>query len=113
MALRTFTDNLINLALESCLIQELPGILTPKAVSGMDDARLAELAAESEMTRARRTQLHADIKLLKQGLDQCRRYRPRVVTSVKRPMPSPVKQQGIMVISSAQPNAGGLSKVGK
>ncbi|KAF6790004.1 dynamin family protein, partial [Colletotrichum musicola] len=83
MALRTFTDNLINLALESCLIQELPGILTPKAVSGMDDERLAELAAESEETRARRTQLQTDIKLLKQGLDQCRRYRPRVVTSAK------------------------------
>ncbi|KAF6825269.1 dynamin family protein [Colletotrichum plurivorum] len=112
MALRTFTDNLINLALESCLIQELPGILTPKAVSGMDDERLAELAAESEETRARRTQLQTDIKLLKQGLDQCRRYRPRVVTSAKRSTSS-VKQQGIMVISSAQPNAGGRSKVGK
>ncbi|KAF6804389.1 dynamin family protein [Colletotrichum sojae] len=111
MALRTFTDNLINLALESCLIQELPGILTPKAVSGMDDERLAELAAESEETRARRTQLLTDIKLLKQGLDQCRRYRPRVVTSAKIYTSSPVKQQGVMVISPAQPNAGGLSKV--
>ncbi|OHF03213.1 dynamin family protein [Colletotrichum orchidophilum] len=73
MALRTFTDNLINLALESCLIQELPGILTPKDVNAMDDARLEELAAESEEIRARRTQLQSDIKLLKQGLDQCRR----------------------------------------
>ncbi|KAI8308016.1 Interferon-induced GTP-binding protein Mx [Colletotrichum sp. SAR11_59] len=70
MALRTFTDNLINLALESCLIQELPGILTPKAVNEMDDTRLAELAAESEEIRARRTQLQTDIKLLKQGLVQ-------------------------------------------
>ncbi|KAL2872850.1 hypothetical protein SGCOL_012011 [Colletotrichum sp. CLE4] len=81
MALRTFTDNLINLALESCLIQELPGILTPKDVNEMDDTRLEELAAESEEIRARRTQLQSDIKLLKQGLDQCRRYRPRGVTS--------------------------------
>ncbi|KAL0765244.1 hypothetical protein CaCOL14_012503 [Colletotrichum acutatum] len=80
MTLRTFTDNLINLALESCLIQELPRILTPKDVNAMNDARLEELAAESEEIRVRRTQVQSDIKLLKQGLDQCRRYRPRGVT---------------------------------
>ncbi|KAH0428256.1 hypothetical protein CcaCcLH18_09146 [Colletotrichum camelliae] len=98
MALRTFTDNLINLALESCLIQELPGIMTPKAVNEMDDKRLAELAAESEEIRERRTQLQTDIKLLKQGLDQCRRHRPRGVTREKGPMPSTPKEHGISTI---------------
>ncbi|KAF3807860.1 Interferon-induced GTP-binding protein Mx [Colletotrichum gloeosporioides] len=103
MALRTFTDNLINLALESCLIQELPGILTPKAVNGMDDTRLAELAAESEEIRERRTQLQTDIKLLKQGLDQCRRYRFRGVTSEKVPLSSTLKDHGTFtIIPSAQ-----------
>ncbi|KAK2763642.1 dynamin family protein [Colletotrichum kahawae] len=98
MALRTFTDNLTNLALESCLIQELPGILTAKAVNEMDDTRLAELAAESEEIRARRTQLQTDIKLLKQGLDQCRRRRPRGVTKEKSPPPSTLKEHGILTI---------------
>ncbi|OHW99984.1 dynamin family protein [Colletotrichum incanum] len=48
MALRTFTDNLVNLVIESCLIRELPSILTPRDVNLMSEARLAELAAESE-----------------------------------------------------------------
>lgn len=103
MALRTFTDNLINLALESCLIQELPGILTPRDVHAMDETRLAELAAESEESRARRTQLQTDIELLKQSLDQCRRYRPRGVASVTRSVLSPLKENGSTVVSSAQP----------
>lgn len=57
----------------------------------MDDARLEELAAESEEIRVRRTQLQSDIKLLKQGLDQCRRYRPRGVTSKHISVPFQLK----------------------
>ncbi|KAJ0315178.1 hypothetical protein Brms1b_006291 [Colletotrichum noveboracense] len=124
MVLRTFTDNLINLALESCLIQELPGILTPKSVNEMDDTRLAELAAESEDIRARRTQLQTDIKLLKQGLDQCRRYRPRGLTGENSSMASALKDHVTLTsISSVQRNtpsksiqretAGGLPTIGK
>ncbi|OLN95269.1 Interferon-induced GTP-binding protein MxB [Colletotrichum chlorophyti] len=48
MTLRTFTDNLINLAIESCLIRDMHSILTPMHVNSMSDERLAELAAESE-----------------------------------------------------------------
>ncbi|GKT64312.1 dynamin family protein [Colletotrichum tofieldiae] len=81
MALRTFTDNLINLAIESCLVQDLPSLFTPRLVSSMDDEKLAELAAESEEVRNYRSQLQEDIKLLKQGLEQCRRYRPRAGAS--------------------------------
>ena len=77
MALRTFTDNLINLAVESCLIQDLPSIFTPRHVNNMDDDKLAELAAESEELRNSRSQLQEDIELLKKGLKQCRPYRSR------------------------------------
>lgn len=77
MALQTFTDNLINLAIESCLIQDLSSLFTPRLVNSMDDKKLAELAAESEEVRDHRSQLLKDIKLLKQGLEQCRRYKPR------------------------------------
>lgn len=77
MALRTFTDNLINLAIESCLVQDLPNLLTPRLVNSMDAGKLAEFAAESEEVRNYRSQLREDIKLLKQGLEQCRRYKPR------------------------------------
>ncbi|KAG6359457.1 hypothetical protein INS49_012978 [Diaporthe citri] len=65
MALRTFTDNLINLAIESCLVQDLLGLFTPRLVNSMDDRKLAELAAEPEGVRNYRSQLREDIKLLK------------------------------------------------
>lgn len=80
MALRTFTDNLINLATESCLIQDLPGLFTPRLVNSLDNSKLAKLAAESEDVRNHRLQLQGDIQLLKQGLEQCRRHRPRATT---------------------------------
>ncbi|KAK2018669.1 hypothetical protein LZ32DRAFT_653958 [Colletotrichum eremochloae] len=82
MALRTFTENLINLAIESCLIQDLPAIFTPRLVNRMDDERLMELAAESEKVRKHRSQLRDDIKLLNQGLEQCRRYKPKGTKTV-------------------------------
>ncbi|KAK2020907.1 hypothetical protein LX32DRAFT_678049 [Colletotrichum zoysiae] len=85
MSLRTFTDNLNNLVIESCLIQDLPAIFTPKLVNRMDDEKLAELAAESEEVQAYRSQLREDIKLLKQGLQQCRRYRIRGAPKARPP----------------------------
>ncbi|KAH6993347.1 P-loop containing nucleoside triphosphate hydrolase protein [Fusarium venenatum] len=80
MSRRTFTDNVINLAIESCLVHSIPEILTPTEVDGMDDVRLKELAAERSETTSRRALLNADIELLKKGLDTCRRYKPRPAT---------------------------------
>lgn len=77
MSLRTFTDNLINLGIESCLIQDLPNIFTPRFVNDMDKDDVEKLAAESEEVRNYRCRLRDDLKLLKQGLEQCRRYKPR------------------------------------
>ncbi|KAF5725082.1 interferon-induced GTP-binding Mx [Fusarium mundagurra] len=78
---RTFTENVINLAIESCLIRELPNILTPSMVCGMSNERLQELVAESEETICRQKALEAEIELLRKGLAICRRYQPRPVTS--------------------------------
>lgn len=77
MGLRTFTDNLINLAIESCLVQDLRNLFTPRLVNDMDHEKLAHFAAESEEVCNYRSQLRDDIKLLQEGLEQCRRYRPR------------------------------------
>ncbi|KAJ3531839.1 hypothetical protein NM208_g8704 [Fusarium decemcellulare] len=80
MSRRTFTDNIINLAIESCLVCDVPEILTPTAVDRMSRERLQELAAESEDTTSRRKNLQEEVDILRQGLAQCRRYRPRTVT---------------------------------
>lgn len=80
MSRRTFTDNVTNLAIESCLISALPEILTPTQVDKMDDKQLEELAAESEYAQSRRERLHAEIEVLRRGLEQCRKYKPRGMT---------------------------------
>jgi hypothetical protein len=77
MALRTFTDNVINLAVESCLVQDLSNIFTPRQVSNMDESMLQKLAAESPEVHDLRAQLEEDVRLLKEGLERCRPYKPR------------------------------------
>ncbi|KAF5982772.1 GTP-binding protein [Fusarium bulbicola] len=80
MSLRTFTDNVINLAVESCLVYDIPDILTPTKVDRMSKERLEELAGESDDTSSRRKSLQEEVEILRQGLAQCRRYKPRAVT---------------------------------
>ncbi|QPC74672.1 hypothetical protein HYE68_005424 [Fusarium pseudograminearum] len=80
MSRRTFTDNVINLAIESCLVHSLPDILTPTEVDSMTEVQLGELAAERSETKSRRILLDSEIKILQDGLKTCRRYRPRAVT---------------------------------
>ncbi|KAK8029433.1 hypothetical protein PG993_010724 [Apiospora rasikravindrae] len=79
MALRTFTDNVIVLAVENCLIEELPSIFTTDMVNQMDDAELNRLASESEEVREERAQLQKEHDALKEGLRSCNRYRERVI----------------------------------
>lgn len=80
MSLRTFTDNVTNLAIESCLVCDIPDILTPTKVDRMSKETLSELAAESEDAQSRREHLKGEVEILRQGLEQCRRYKPRAVT---------------------------------
>lgn len=74
---RTFLDNVTNLAVEGCLIQQLPSIFTSKKVAAMDESTLNKLASESSNVKSRRDQLSQEIESLKTGLEQCRRWRPR------------------------------------
>jgi GTPase SAR1 family protein len=77
MARRTFTNNMANLAIEKCLVRHLPEILTPTRVGDMDDKELKEIAAESESVHTRRKQLEEEIATLREGLEKCKRWRPR------------------------------------
>lgn len=80
MSLRTFTENIAHLAVESCLVGDLQTILTPQAVNRMSDEELTELAGESEDIRATRAKLEQQVTVLKDGLQKCQRYRPRQLT---------------------------------
>lgn len=90
MSRRTFTDNVINLAIESCLVCSIPEILTPTKVDGMSDTELEDLAAERIETTSRRNLLDTEIKILQDGLATCRKHKPRIAngmtqTHVSRP----------------------------
>ncbi|KAI0002774.1 P-loop containing nucleoside triphosphate hydrolase protein [Xylariaceae sp. FL0662B] len=82
MSLRTFTDNVIVLAIENCLIRDLPSIFTTEKVNQMDDSELACLASESPEIQVNRNELQAEYDALKRGLELCNKYRPRKVTSL-------------------------------
>lgn len=49
----------------------------------MDHEKLAQFAAEPEEVRNYRYQLQDGIKILQEGLEQCRRYRLRETTRGK------------------------------
>ncbi|KAG8425177.1 hypothetical protein J3458_001906 [Metarhizium acridum] len=80
MSRRTFTNNVINLAIEGGLIQDLPNILTPTQVDKMEEGQVKKLAAEAEEAQVRREQLQVESNVLREGLEQCRKYKPRGVT---------------------------------
>ncbi|KAL1891193.1 hypothetical protein Sste5346_007826 [Sporothrix stenoceras] len=80
MSRRTFTENVINLVVENCLVCDLPEVLTAGTIFRMSDDRLRELASESDDVAAKRTRLQEEVRILEQGLARCRMYKPRTTT---------------------------------
>jgi hypothetical protein len=77
MSLKTYVDNIINLAIESCLVHDLTTILTPTKVDGMDSERLQYLVSETEDLQRQRQDLQQEVTILREGLRKCQRHRPR------------------------------------
>ncbi|RYO92173.1 hypothetical protein DL766_003199 [Monosporascus sp. MC13-8B] len=67
MSLRTFTDNVIVLAIENCLIRDLPNVFTTHAVNRMEPTKLEQLASESPDIQQERTELKEEIEALTKG----------------------------------------------
>lgn len=86
-SLKTFVDNIIILAIENCLICELPSILEPNKVNGMTDDQIKELVAESDEVIEERSRVQKALTSLNEGLKACRRHRirePSQPTGVKK-----------------------------
>lgn len=73
----TFIENVINLAVENCLIDDIPSILTPTAVSQMNEETLRDLASESDEILSKREFLQEQARLLREGLQVCQHHRRR------------------------------------
>ncbi|ATY62860.1 Dynamin family [Cordyceps militaris] len=72
----TFTDNVVNLAVERCLVRRIGTLFTPEIVRCMSDEEVAEIASESLHTQAQRKLLEQQIETLTSELDYWRRFRP-------------------------------------
>ena len=77
MSRRTFAETVVNLAVESCLVCHIDGILTPSKVNVMEDEEVRELASESPDVTYERELLASQVAKLKDGLKICQRNRPR------------------------------------
>ncbi|KAL1843455.1 hypothetical protein VTJ49DRAFT_1565 [Mycothermus thermophilus] len=77
MSLQTFVSNVMNLAVESCLVLDLPTILDVTTVAAMTDDKLHELAAESDLAKQKRARLQHEIETLREALQTCRKHKPR------------------------------------
>jgi hypothetical protein len=81
IALSNFTNNMIILVVENCLVEDIPNILTTDMVHEVDDDELERLAAESEDVRTERDELREECKSLQAYLQFCNKYRERKTTS--------------------------------
>ena len=79
--MRTFKDNVVNLAVENCLIADVPNILTGRKVDAMTVDELRELASESEETQMNRSRLQDEVRILREGLRKCRKHKPKESTA--------------------------------
>ncbi|KAM0807103.1 putative GED domain-containing protein [Seiridium cardinale] len=77
ISLRTFTENMVILAIENCLIEDLPHLFTSEKVNQMENEELEQLAAETEELRLERAQVKEEHDSLKKGLEFCSKYRKR------------------------------------
>ncbi|KAI0026161.1 hypothetical protein F4780DRAFT_11423 [Xylariomycetidae sp. FL0641] len=80
MSLRTFADNIIVLAVENCLVTEIPSIFTTEMVCQMSSEEVKRLGAEAPEIQVERTEVQAEYDALRKGLTLCNKYRARGAT---------------------------------
>lgn len=74
ISMHTFMDNTALLIVEDCLIKELPNMFNAEQVACMDEAMLANLAAESSDLRIERAEEQRRLEILESGLSTCEMY---------------------------------------
>lgn len=68
VAIKTLVDDLSILAVEKCLLQELPHLFSPKTVISLDDLTTTDIAAETEESQAERARANDKMKVLTAAL---------------------------------------------
>ncbi|KAF2682518.1 hypothetical protein K458DRAFT_391003 [Lentithecium fluviatile CBS 122367] len=93
-SISVFISNVTVLAIENCLITELPSLLNPELVLNMEEEKLSVIAAESEEISSERAALKQKLEDLKAGkrvLDSQARRSGKVTRNTPRSQKAPPK----------------------
>ena len=66
--MKTLIDDFSVLAVEKCVLQQLPEVFSPKTVISLDDTLAAKVAAETDESRAERTETIQKLRILETAL---------------------------------------------
>lgn len=75
MSLRTFTDNVVVLAVENCLVRDLPFVITTERFKQMTDDELEQLASEAADIQETRQQQQVELDFLRESLQACLKWK--------------------------------------
>ena len=75
VALKTVVNVVSTLAIERCLIQKLPSILSPEIVCDLTDEVVERIAAESSESATERAQATEKLTLLENAMAELKRLR--------------------------------------
>ncbi|KAI1144905.1 P-loop containing nucleoside triphosphate hydrolase protein [Nemania diffusa] len=75
VALKTVIDDVSALAIEVCLVQELPRLLTPEGICNLSDEEVHSIAGESLTSASERKRLNEKLSVLQRGLTQLGRFK--------------------------------------
>lgn len=76
-------------AMEAALLDKLPGIFSPKAVSELDEEMVSKLAAESEDTTLERQELQRKVVVLRKSLKTLQYLKVKMMSGESKYYPSP------------------------
>jgi hypothetical protein len=82
--LQTFTENVITLVVDNCLISHMPDIITLDRVLELNDEDLEMFVTETEEMKQRRTDIKIERFELKEALSACQKHLDRGFSGTNR-----------------------------
>lgn len=73
--MKNLVDDVSTLAVEECLIQRLPSLLSTEAICDLTDAELQRIAGENDRAAAERAQTTEKLEILRSGLTELKRLK--------------------------------------
>lgn len=89
--MKTLVDDIAVLAVENCLMKNIPELLSSRIVISLDDDKVSAIAAESDEARAERTRTEDEHKVLSKARAMLNKLSQSHPSEVSEPddLPSP------------------------